>query len=141
MVTMHGHTWTHARFEHTGSVPARSEITSKPRPGCSAGWQLLAALAEARDAKPFEPPPDTAIPAEQVRRGREFGAQIFPETGTYAPQFVGNELRCSNCHLQAGRQAEAAPMWAAYVSYPAYRSKNGRVNSFQERLQGCSVTA
>ena len=28
-------------------------------------------------------------------------------------------------------------MWAAYVSYPAYRRKNGRVNSFQERLQGC----
>jgi thiosulfate dehydrogenase len=28
-------------------------------------------------------------------------------------------------------------MWAAYVSYPAYRSKNGHVNSFQERLQGC----
>ena len=28
-------------------------------------------------------------------------------------------------------------MWAAYVSYPAYRSKNGHVNSFEERLQGC----
>ena len=24
-----------------------------------------------------------------------------------------------------------------YVSYPAYRDKNGHVNSFQERLQGC----
>jgi thiosulfate dehydrogenase len=28
-------------------------------------------------------------------------------------------------------------MWAAYVAYPAYRSKNGHVNSFEERLQGC----
>jgi thiosulfate dehydrogenase len=28
-------------------------------------------------------------------------------------------------------------MWAAYTAYPAYRSKNGHVNSFQERLQGC----
>lgn len=28
-------------------------------------------------------------------------------------------------------------MWAAYTAYPAYRSKNGHVNSFEERLQGC----
>ena len=28
-------------------------------------------------------------------------------------------------------------MWAAYVSYPAYRKKNGHVNTFAERLQGC----
>jgi thiosulfate dehydrogenase len=28
-------------------------------------------------------------------------------------------------------------MGPAYASYPAYRSKNGHVNSFEERLQGC----
>lgn len=43
----------------------------------------------------------------------------------------------THCHLSAGRLAYAAPMWAAYVAYPAYRRKDGRVNSFEERLQGC----
>ena len=28
-------------------------------------------------------------------------------------------------------------MWAAYVLYPAYRAKNGHVNTLAERLQGC----
>jgi thiosulfate dehydrogenase len=28
-------------------------------------------------------------------------------------------------------------MWAAYVLYPQYRSKNGHVNTLAERLQGC----
>ena len=28
-------------------------------------------------------------------------------------------------------------MWAAYVSYPAWRAKNGHVNTYAERLQGC----
>ncbi|WP_226876454.1 c-type cytochrome [Microbulbifer hainanensis] len=29
------------------------------------------------------------------------------------------------------------PLWAAYFAYPAYRKKNDKVNSYQERLQGC----
>lgn len=91
----------------------------------------------ARSTPLFQPPPDSAIPAgpfgDVVRRGEE----IFRNPATYAPQFVGNQLRCSNCHFDAGRQPWAAPMWAAYVAFPAYRAKNGHVNTFAERLQGC----
>ena len=32
-------------------------------------------------------------------------------------------------------------MWAAYLLYPAYRSKNGHVNTFAERLQDAFDTA
>jgi thiosulfate dehydrogenase len=85
----------------------------------------------------FEPPPDSAIPAGKFGDVVRFGEQIFRDPATYASQFVGNQLRCSSCHLQAGRQAGAAPMWGAYTAYPAYRSKNGHVNSYEERLQGC----
>jgi thiosulfate dehydrogenase len=42
-----------------------------------------------------------------------------------------------NCHLDAGRKENASPLGAAYVAYPAYRSKNKHVNTFAERLQGC----
>jgi thiosulfate dehydrogenase len=101
----------------------------------------LAATALAADAAgsaaPFVPPPDSAIPAGKFGEVVRFGAQIFRDPATYAPEFVGNRLRCSNCHLQAGRLAGASPLWAAYVAYPAYRSKNGHVNSYQERLQEC----
>lgn len=101
----------------------------------------LVDVARAADPAPtpgqFEPPPDSAIPEGKFGEVVRLGEQIFREPATYAPQFVGNQLRCSNCHLEAGRQAGAAPMWGAYVAYPAYRSKNGHVNSFEERLQGC----
>lgn len=89
------------------------------------------------DKMSFQPPPDSAIPAGKFGEVVSFGEQIFRDPARYAPQFVGNQLRCSNCHLQAGRQAGASPMWAAWTAYPAYRSKNGHVNSFEERLQGC----
>jgi thiosulfate dehydrogenase len=85
----------------------------------------------------FGPPPDTAIPPGKFGEMVRLGEQIFHDPATYAPQFVGNRLTCSNCHLQDGRQAGAAPMWAAYTAYPAYRAKNGHVNSFEERLQEC----
>ncbi len=85
----------------------------------------------------FTPPPDSAIPNDQfgqeVRRGRE----IFNETARYAPQYSGNVLSCANCHVDAGRLANSAPLWAAYVNFPAYRSKNKHVNTFEERMQGC----
>jgi thiosulfate dehydrogenase len=85
----------------------------------------------------FRPPPDSAIPPGKFGDVVRFGEQIFRDPATYAPRFVGNQMRCSNCHLEAGRQEGASPMWAAYTAYPAYRSKNGHVNSFEERLQGC----
>ncbi len=85
----------------------------------------------------FEPPPESAIPAGPFGDAIRLGEAIFNDPAAHAGQFVGNTLHCSNCHLDSGRQAGASPMWAAYVSYPAYRSKNGHVNTFQERVQGC----
>ncbi|MHB1272318.1 MAG: c-type cytochrome [Rhodanobacter sp.] len=85
----------------------------------------------------FTPPPESAMPAgpfgDAVRQGRD----IFVHTREYAKAYVGNGLRCSNCHLDAGRLAHSAPLWGAYVAYPQYRRKNGHVNSLGERIQGC----
>lgn len=104
-----------------------------------AGWHPQPAAAAETAAKTafFQPPPDSAIPAGPFGDAVRLGEQIFQDPQTYAPQYVGNQLHCGNCHLQAGRQPNSSPMWAAYVAYPAYRSKNGHVNSFAERLQEC----
>lgn len=100
---------------------------------------LLGAAAPppAAPATTFTPPPDSAIPPGPFGQEVRLGENIFRYPATYAPHYVGNELRCSNCHFQAGRQAWVAPLWAAYVSFPTYRSKNGHVNTFAQRLQGC----
>lgn len=65
------------------------------------------------------------------------GQAIFTHTRANAGAYVGNDLNCSNCHLDAGRRANSAPLWGAWVVYPKYRSKNHQVNSYAERLQGC----
>lgn len=82
-------------------------------------------------------PPSGDIPDTDFGKMVQLGADIFRDTQNNAKEFVGNSLQCANCHLDGGRLANSAPLWAAYVAYPAYRDKNAHVNTFQERLQGC----
>jgi thiosulfate dehydrogenase len=86
---------------------------------------------------PFSPPGDDEIPKNEFGDAVRLGEKIFRDTQGNAREFVGNALQCANCHLDSGRLANAAPLWAAYDAYPAYRKKNEHVNTFEERLQGC----
>jgi len=110
--------------------------------GLTVGILAVAAASATTGAKPaalFQPPSEQEMPRDEFGQTVKMGKDIFEHTERYASQYVGNNtnLRCSSCHLDAGRLAHSAPLWAAYVSYPAYRSKNKHVNTFPERLQGC----
>ncbi len=96
-----------------------------------------AATAKASFTPPTEAQLDRQIPKGPFGDMVRLGQKIFNDTGTYAPEYVGNSLSCANCHLAGGTLADSAPMWAAYPAYPAYRGKNKQVNSYQQRLQGC----
>jgi thiosulfate dehydrogenase len=91
------------------------------------------------DAVKFAPPAEDAIPNSPLGDMIRMGRDIFVDTQTHARQYVGNGLNCVNCHLDAGRLANSSPLWAAYVAYPAFRTKNNKVNSYQERLEGCFI--
>ncbi len=108
--------------------------------GLAIGISLaLASIAYAADAPEFTPPAADAIPADKFGDMVRLGQDIFLNPQKFAGEYVGNSLNCASCHLDAGRKADSAPMWAAYVLYPAYRSKNDHVNTLAERLQGCFV--
>ena len=85
----------------------------------------------------FSPPSAADAPNDAFGDAVRFGEQLMTDTATLAPQHVGNGLVCSNCHLDAGRKPGAAPLWAAFVNFPAFRAKNGEINTFQKRVQDC----
>jgi thiosulfate dehydrogenase len=90
------------------------------------------------DAAPhFQPPPESELPAGEFGKVVLQGERIFRDTRQHAGKFVGNALSCANCHLDAGRRADSAPLWGAFVSYPAYRTKDGEVSTLAARIQGC----
>lgn len=65
-----------------------------------------------------------------------FGYKIVTETHKYAGRYVGNNLVCQSCHLQAGTKPEGIPLYVAGM-YPKYRMKNGKRNSLNIRIQDC----
>ena len=87
----------------------------------------------------FQPPVRGALPDGPFGEVISQGQAIFENTNAHpvSSKYVGNDQACGNCHLDAGRLAESAPLWAAWVAYPAYRSKNKKVNTYIERIQGC----
>lgn len=88
-------------------------------------------------ASRFRPPDEDTLPDNEFGKAVRFGKQIFVDTQTHAKKYVGNGLNCVNCHLDNGRKADSAPLWAAYVVYPAYRAKTGKIDTIQSRIQGC----
>jgi thiosulfate dehydrogenase len=102
----------------------------------SAAASENAVTAPSRVAE-FTPPNEADIPNNEFGKIVRQGKNIFDDTQNYAKQYVGNGMNCVNCHLSSGRKADSAPLWGAYVRYPAYRSKNNKVNTFEQRIQGC----
>ena len=115
---------------------AQAPPASTPPPSVVAS-AVAVPPASGASAPLFQPPSDSTIPDNEFGQEVKLGQAIFNGTSPLAAPFVGNSLRCASCHLDAGRQPHSAPLWSAYVMYPAYRSKNKHVNTLAERMQGC----
>lgn len=102
-----------------------------------AAVETSAPNATANTGATFQPPKEDDIPNTPFGDAIRMGRDIMLDTPKHAARFVGNNLSCANCHLDAGRMAGSAPLWAAYVNFPAYRAKNDTINTYQQRLQGC----
>ena len=81
-------------------------------------------------------PADSLIPAgafgAAVRRGRA----ILTATRDSLPDHVGNKLRCTSCHLDAGRR-ENGTWVGVFARYPQYRARSGAVETIEYRVNDC----
>ena len=108
---------------------------ASPKP--DAAGESKKADSKKADAEKFKPPSESDIPDNEFGESVRLGKQIFENTQQYAAHYVGNKLNCANCHLDNGRRADSAPLWAAYGLYPAFRKKTGQIDTIQSRIQGC----
>lgn len=93
------------------------------------------AAFERRGPIRFTPP--RVMPSGPFGDVVKFGETVFEHTQTAAKRYVGNGLTCENCHIDRGRLANSAPMWAAFVSYPRYSAKSGKVETLEDRIRDC----
>src|SRR5579884_2799578 len=81
-------------------------------------------------------PPDSLIPASALGTAIRRGRALLEATRDSLPAFVGNRLRCTSCHLDAGRRATGS--WVGvYARYPQYRARSGTVETLEFRINDC----
>ena len=120
-------------------------MPARPIPSARVSWwnPLIASfiactsVAHAADPVPLSPPATTALPAGPLGDSVRYGQSLVTNTRALATGSVGNGLNCSNCHLDGGRAAYAAPFVGLWGVFPEYRARRGSVESLSERINDC----
>jgi thiosulfate dehydrogenase len=86
---------------------------------------------------PLAPPAASAMPSGALGDSIRYGERILKDTQGTVRAYVGDGLDCVSCHLNAGREAYAAPLAGLTGMFPEFRSRRGRVESLEERINDC----
>ena len=85
----------------------------------------------------FVPPSPDDIPGDQRGEQIRLGYKIVVGTQEYGSPYVGNKLNCTNCHLDAGLNPNAASFVGISRLYPEYRARADRQMSLADRVNEC----
>jgi thiosulfate dehydrogenase len=91
----------------------------------------------------FKPRDVLALPSGPENDLIRYGRQIVVDTARHigknatdpSKRFAGNNLACTNCHLDAGLRPFAAPLVSTFASYPLM--SNDQVITLADRINGC----
>ena len=111
----------------------------------------LFAFADVSFAQGTASPPIWTVPeigalpndanGQLVRRGRDLVtatyAHIGPEVADPAKRFAGNNLACSNCHLNAGTKMFGIALFGLFGEFPQYSARPGAEITIEDRLNSC----
>jgi thiosulfate dehydrogenase len=84
----------------------------------------------------FNPPALEDAP-EENREAVLLGYKIMTETKTYAGEYVGNDLACTNCHFDGGRSKDTISLVGVAAVYPHYRSRSKFSTDLTLRTMDC----
>lgn len=84
----------------------------------------------------FAPPRPEDAP-ESIREAVMLGYNVFVHTQEFAPQYVGNELNCTNCHFEGGRAKKTLSLVGVAAKYPRYRERQSFASHLVTRTSGC----
>lgn len=85
----------------------------------------------------WTPPDASRVPTGSSSGSILLGMHIFTETPKYASAYVGDQLSCSNCHLQGGTMSYAIALVGAPRWFPMFSERAKRNISLEDRIQEC----
>lgn len=76
-----------------------------------------------------------------IRRGRDLitatYAHIGPGVADESKRYSGNNLACTNCHLNAGTKKFGIPLWGLWNDFPEYSTRLGADINIEDRVNSC----
>jgi thiosulfate dehydrogenase len=111
--------------------------------GCGAGESAPADTSRPSAAHAgFDParwqPPDTAaIPSDSLGASIRRGLALVLHTPDSLPRYAPGRITCSNCHLDVGRNVDAAPLTGSHARFPKYMERTGAVIALADRVNYC----
>ncbi|MBK9306987.1 MAG: c-type cytochrome [Nitrospira sp.] len=93
--------------------------------------------AEAAANALFAPPSPETIPGDLRGEQIRLGYMMVVDTQGYGKRYVGNALNCTNCHLDAGLNPNAASFVGISRLYPHDHERVGRRVSLADRINEC----
>ncbi|MEP2239454.1 MAG: c-type cytochrome [Maribacter sp.] len=92
-------------------------------------WQPKDAIAEIKNMSPV------------VKKGyyliAETSKYMGPNAARAEDRYSGNNLACTNCHLQKGAQAGSGSWVGILERFPQFGGRGNKVGTIQDRINGC----
>jgi thiosulfate dehydrogenase len=89
------------------------------------------------DPSAWHPPAETDIPGDSLGASIRRGLALITHTTDSLPAYAPGRINCSNCHLNAGRNPEAAPLAGSFARFPKYMDRTGAVIGLADRVNYC----
>ena len=106
-------------------------------PACQRFYGAIGGGESASIDAVYAPPSPKTIPGDLRGEQIRLGYKMVVDTQEYGKRYVGNALKCTNCHLDAGRNPNAVSYVGISVLYPEYRTRAGRQVSLADRINEC----
>lgn len=85
----------------------------------------------------WQPPADSEIPNDSLGASIRRGLAIVMHTADSLPEYAPGNISCTNCHINGGRNADAAPLTGAQARFPKYMDRTGAVIGLADRVNYC----
>src|SRR5512143_27945 len=89
------------------------------------------------DPASWQPPADSTIPNDSLGASIRRGLALVTHTADSLPEYAPGNINCTNCHINGGRNVEAAPLAGSQARFPKYMDRTGAVIGLADRVNYC----
>lgn len=130
-------------IERTAQLPSgRSDSSlgdAAGVPAAAAGKDGSASAFEgvAFSFRTWKPPAESQIPNDSLGASIRRGLALVTNTTDSLPGYAPGKINCTSCHLDGGRNVEAAPLTGSHARFPKYMDRTGAVITLADRVNYC----